>query len=194
MCVRALLQAALLAKARGSAADAGGAQSKLVKDILKEQQAGAAAGAGDKEADDAKKEGTGIRLGRLKKTGADKNKNFGLTDADLEQLRAAIQVLCASTNPLGKCMDYVHEDLGLMNCELEKWQSDARKYTDQLEVEKEKTETEMAPLRMELTEADEKVKEELAKIASLKAAVHKNDERIAELMNMTIGSSSRANY
>ena len=50
------------------------------------------AGAGDKEADDAKKEGTGIRLGRLKKTGADKNKNFGLTDADLEQLRAAIQV------------------------------------------------------------------------------------------------------
>ena len=92
VCVRALLQAALLAKARGSAADAGGAQSKLVKDILKEQQAGAAAGAGDKEADDAKKEGTGIRLGRLKKTGADKNKNFGLTDADLEQLRAAIQV------------------------------------------------------------------------------------------------------
>ena len=92
MCARALLQAALLAKARGSAADAGGAQSKLVKDILKEQQAGAAAGAGDKEADDAKKEGTGIRLGRLKKTGADKNKNFGLTDADLEQLRAAIQV------------------------------------------------------------------------------------------------------
>ena len=72
--------------------------------------------------------------------------------------RAAIrQVLCASTNPLGKCMDYVHEDLGLMNRELEKWQSDARKSTDQLEVEKEKTEAEMAPLRMELTEADEKV-------------------------------------
>ena len=54
-------------------------------------------------------------------------------------------------------MDYVHEDLGLMNRELEKWQSDARKSTDQLEVEKEKTEAEMAPLRMELTEADEKV-------------------------------------
>merc|ERR1719473_2155885 len=126
--------------------------------------------------------------GRLKKTGADKNKNFGLTDADLEQLRAAIQVLCQSTNPLGKCMDYVNEDLGLMNRELEKWQAEARKYGDLLEDEKHKTDTALLPLKLQQTEVDEKVKEELAKIASLKAVIHKNDERIQELMNMTIGA------
>ena len=181
---------ALLARAHGGGGAAEG-KSKLVQDILKEQQdaknAGAAGAAGD--ADDAKKDDKGgIRLGRLKKTGADKNKNFGLTDADLEQLRAAIQVLCQSTNPLGKCMDYVNEDLGLMNRELEKWQAEARKYGDLLEDEKHKTDTALLPLKLQQTEVDEKVKEELAKIASLKAVIHKNDERIQELMNMTIGA------
>merc|ERR1711988_1859366 len=169
-------------------ANAAEGKSKLVQDILKEQQDAKNAGAAV-EGDDAKKDDKGgIRLGRLKKTGADKNKNFGLTDADLEQLRAAIQVLCQSTNPLGKCMDYVHEDLGLMNRELEKWQSEARKYTDELEGEKEKTEAMLHPLRLEMTEVDEKVKEELAKIASLKAVIHKNDERISDLLQMTIGA------
>ena len=54
--------------------------------------------------------------------------------------------------------------------------------------EKHKTDKALLPLKLQQTEVDEKVKEELAKIASLKAVIHKNDERIQELMNMTIGA------
>ena len=58
----------------------------------------------------------------------------------------------------------------------------------QVQHEKHKTDTALLPLKLQQTEVDEKVKEELAKIASLKAVIHKNDERIQELMNMTIGA------
>eukprot|EP00611_Tribonema_gayanum_P011708 TRINITY_DN2205_c0_g1_i1.p3 TRINITY_DN2205_c0_g1~~TRINITY_DN2205_c0_g1_i1.p3 ORF type:complete len:112 (-),score=22.68 TRINITY_DN2205_c0_g1_i1:1275-1610(-) len=44
------------------------------------------------------------------------------SDTDVEKLRGAIQGLCQSTNPLGRCMDLVHEDLSLMNAEMDKWQ------------------------------------------------------------------------
>jgi TRAF3-interacting protein 1 len=32
-----------------------------------------------------------------------------------------VQKLCQSTNPLGKCMDFVHEDLAAMAKEHDRW-------------------------------------------------------------------------
>lgn len=55
---------------------------------------------------------------------------------ELERLRTSIQVMCQSTHPLGKCMDYVHEDFGIMNKEYEKWQAEYRSKADLLEEQK----------------------------------------------------------
>ncbi len=38
---------------------------------------------------------------------------------EIDSLRSAIQTLCQSTNPLGKCMDFVTGDMETMNRELE---------------------------------------------------------------------------
>jgi hypothetical protein len=52
--------------------------------------------------------------------------SFG--EAELEKIRASIQVLVQHTGPLGTCMDYIQEDVSLMTAELHRWEEECRKY------------------------------------------------------------------
>ena len=47
---------------------------------------------------------------------------------DIIALRESIQLLCQSTNPLGKTMDYLQEDADAMNTELAHWKKENAKY------------------------------------------------------------------
>ena len=66
---------------------------------------------------------------------ADKNKpavaNVNTGTKDLVSLRDSIQLLCQSTNPLGKTMDYLQEDADAMNTELAVWKKENAKYEQQ---------------------------------------------------------------
>lgn len=75
----------------------------------------------DEETPAAKK--SGIRMGRIKAKG-DKGT---FSQVEVEQLRGFIQKLCQSTNPLGKCMDYVHEDVEMMKSELSSWTAEYKR-------------------------------------------------------------------
>lgn len=46
-------------------------------------------------------------------------------------MRDWIQQLCQSITPLGKCIEFVHEDIEIMNRELTRWQ---REYQGQVEL------------------------------------------------------------
>lgn len=131
-----------------------GAESKLVKGILSrqaEQDAAAAAllqknnDANDESkssaSDDTK--GSGIRIGKLRKTGDKKsaltssvngpatstlpNHQSTFSESDIERLRSATQVLVQHTGPLGTCMDFIQEDVSLMTAELHKWEAECRR-------------------------------------------------------------------
>ena len=54
---------------------------------------------------------------------------------EIEALRSAIQLLCQNTNPLGKTVDYMQEDVDSMNKELSIWTREASKYKLILEEE-----------------------------------------------------------
>ena len=162
-----------------------------MQDILKEQQKDAAAKEEDEE-EDPSKPGKGIRLGRLKKTGiSSKSSADQLSDEHVDTLRSAIQVLCQATNPLGKCMDYVHDDLAAMNKEHERWVHEYRTQGEALEGEKKTSEEKLAELKMELMELDEKMAEETSKVNGVKAQIVKNDSRIDELLNSVVGRRGR---
>lgn len=183
-------------------------QSKLVKDIMSRQAASEAdragpvaetpaeeeAGAGASNSEAASKS-SGIRLsqGRLRKTGADK-KGTGtvvtatvgapLAEGDMERLRAAIQVLVQHTGPLGTCMDYIQEDVGMMTQELHKWEEEARKYEAEVEIERKKSQQILQPLLAEQANLEDQIKEQIAKISSKKAAIARNDERIQQILKL----------
>lgn len=49
----------------------------------------------------------------------DSNPGGGFGDKDIEFMKKAIQILCQSTNPLGKSIDYVADDVDSMSKEYE---------------------------------------------------------------------------
>ena len=56
----------------------------------------------------------------------------GFTEQDIEFMKKAIQVLCQSTNPLGKSIDFVTDDIDSMNKEFEHWKKESSSCQSQL--------------------------------------------------------------
>jgi TRAF3-interacting protein 1 len=171
-------------------------ESKLIKDILGRQAEQEVAAAKSKEPEDEGKDqstgkGSGIRLGKLRKTGVDK-KSSGSTSVtsssssggDIERLRKAVQILVQHTGPLGTCMDYVQEDNSLMITELHRWEDECTKYEVEMESQRQKTQDALKPLYSELNELEEQIKDKLAKISGAKASITKNEERIKQILRM----------
>jgi len=55
----------------------------------------------------------------------DRGNTEGFTEQDIEFMRQAIQILCRSTNPLGKSIDFVTDDVDSMSKEFEHWRKEA---------------------------------------------------------------------
>lgn len=176
-------------------------ESKLVQDIRGRQAEQEAAIAPVKEPVDESdaantKSSSGIRLGRLRKTGAEKKSTGAnnstisapLSDGDIDKLRSAIQILVQHTGPLGTCMDYIQEDIGMMTAELHKWEDDCRKYDAEVEVEIRKSQETLHPLRMEQHDLDDQIAEQIAKISSIKAQIARNDDRIQQILKLVVNS------
>merc|ERR1712167_111039 len=107
-------------------------KSKLVREIQEEERA-AARGGGEEKGQSS----GGIRFGRIDHaTTGSKDK---VRETDLNEVQRTVQVLCQSTNPIAKCMDYVHEDVATMHAELKKWEQELKLQVSQLEQEVEFT-------------------------------------------------------
>merc|ERR1712166_1396635 len=79
------------------------------------------------------------------------NPGGGFNDQDVEFMKKAIQVLCQSTNPLGKSIDYVSDDVDSMSKEYEHWRKEAIQCTQDLEEQKKITDEVIQPLQHTLT-------------------------------------------
>ena len=88
------------------------------------------------------------------------NPGGGFTDADVEFMKKAIQVLCQSTNPLGKSIDYVSDDVDSMSKEYEHWRKEAIQCTQELDEQKKITDEVIQPLQHQLAELEEKIREQ----------------------------------
>ena len=57
--------------------------------------------------------------------GAAMHPSGGFNEKDIEFMKKAIQVLCQSTNPLGRSIEFVTDDLDSMNKEFEHWRKES---------------------------------------------------------------------
>ena len=57
--------------------------------------------------------------------GATMHPSGGFSEKDIEFMKKAIQVLCQSTNPLGRSIEFVTDDLDSMNKEFEHWRKES---------------------------------------------------------------------
>ena len=75
-------------------------------------------------------------------------------------MKKAIQVLCQSTNPLGKSIDYVTDDVDSMSKEFEHWRKEAIQCTAALDEQRKITEELIHTLQDTLAELEERIKEQ----------------------------------
>jgi len=84
----------------------------------------------------------------------------GFNENDIEFMKKAIQVLCQSTNPLGKSIDFVTDDIDSMSKEYEHWRKESIACQSQLEEQQKITEEVIQPLQDQLAELEEKIREQ----------------------------------
>lgn len=168
---------------------AGGAHGRLVRDILKDQNAEEEQARKQKEEEEQANEAeTGIRLGRRKKSLKERSKSTASSLSEMTELRNSIQKICQAANPVGKGIEFVHEDLDAMTKELEFWKKEYLSKRDAYEDEKKKTDEALQPLQLQLVEVDEQIKEQIHKINSLKATIAKNEEKTQKLLRMVVSA------
>ena len=70
----------------------------------------------------------------------------GFNEGDIEFMKKAIQILCQSTLPLGKSIDFVTDDVDSMSKEYEHWRKETIQCTQKLDEQQKITEEVVQPL------------------------------------------------
>ncbi|XP_067686727.1 TRAF3-interacting protein 1-like isoform X2 [Haliotis asinina] len=113
---------------------------------------------------------------------AARRKQREIVQKEIDKLRNSIQSLTRSANPLGKIMDYVQEDLDSMQKELEKWKSENKEHSLALKRERGITDRSVEPLKAQLSELDQAIKDQLDLIAATKSNIIRNDQKIDKML------------
>ncbi|GCB72441.1 hypothetical protein scyTo_0006306, partial [Scyliorhinus torazame] len=119
-----------------------------------------------------------------------KKKERELVAKEIEKLRMSIQNLCRSALPLGKIMDYIQEDMDSMQNELSMWRRENKKHAESLLREQSITDTAVEPLKTELAELEQLIKDQQDKNCAVKANILKNEDKIQKMIS-SINFSSR---
>ncbi|XP_060538375.1 TRAF3-interacting protein 1 isoform X2 [Pantherophis guttatus] len=115
---------------------------------------------------------------------AAKRKEKDLVTKEIEKFCGSIQALCRSALPLGKIMDYIQEDVDAMKNELQTWQNENKELEETLQKEQGITDGVVEPLKIELTELDQLIKDEEDKIYTKRANVLRNNEKIQKMVHI----------
>ncbi|MBZ3876573.1 TRAF3-interacting protein 1 [Sciurus carolinensis] len=101
-----------------------------------------------------------------------------IVSKEIEKLRVSIQTLGKSALPLGKSMDYIQEDVEAMQNELQLWHMENKQHAEALQKEQRAVE----PLKAELAELEQMIKDQQDKICAVKAKILKNEEKIQKMV------------
>ncbi|XP_060944443.1 TRAF3-interacting protein 1 [Limanda limanda] len=121
---------------------------------------------------------------------ASRKKERDVVTKEIERLRSSIQTVCRSSLPLGKIMDYIQEDMDAMQAELSTWRLENKEHAQALVQEQKATDRAVEPLKAELVELEQLIKDQQDKICAVKSNILKNEEKIHKMVT-GMNSSSR---
>ncbi|KAI9535170.1 TRAF3-interacting protein 1 [Dissostichus eleginoides] len=122
---------------------------------------------------------------------AARKKERDIVSREIERLRTSIQTVCRSTLPLGKIMDYIQEDMDAMQAELHTWRRENKEHAQALLQEQRATDRAVEPLKSELVELGQLIREQQDKICAVRSNILKNEDKIQKMVT-GINFSSRA--
>ncbi|XP_058644060.1 TRAF3-interacting protein 1 [Onychostoma macrolepis] len=118
-----------------------------------------------------------------------RKKERELVAKEIERLRSSIQTVCRSALPLGKIMDYIQEDMDSMQNELQTWRKENKENAQALLQEQRITDSVVEPLKTELNELEQLIKDQQDKICAVKSNILKNEEKIQKMVSSISVSS-----
>ncbi|XP_061858409.1 TRAF3-interacting protein 1 isoform X2 [Colius striatus] len=121
---------------------------------------------------------------------AARKKERDLVAKEIEKFQVSIQTLCQSALTLGRIMDYIQEDMDAMKNELQMWRHENRQHAEALQKEQSITDSSIEPLKADLAEMEQLIKDQQDKICAVKANILKNEEKIRRMV-LSINLSSR---
>ncbi|NXO54384.1 MIPT3 protein, partial [Aramus guarauna] len=113
-----------------------------------------------------------------------------LVAKEIEKFQVSIQTLCRSALTLGRIMDYIQEDVDAMKNELQMWRHENKQHAEALQKEQSITDSAVEPLKADLAELEQLIKDQQDKICAVKANILKNEEKIRRMV-LSINLSSR---
>lgn len=113
-----------------------------------------------------------------------------LVAKEIEKFQVSIQTLCRSALTLGRIMDYIQEDMDAMKNELQMWRQENRQHAETLQKEQSITDSAVEPLKADLAELDQLIKDQQDKICAVRANIIKNEEKIRRMV-LSINLSSK---
>lgn len=122
---------------------------------------------------------------------ASRKKERQLVAKEIERLQSSIQTVCRSALPLGKIMDYIQEDMDSMQNELQTWRKESKENQQALLQEQRITDSVVEPLKAELAELEQLIKDQQDKICAVKSNMLKNEEKIQKMVcNISFSSQT----
>ncbi|XP_031415951.1 TRAF3-interacting protein 1 isoform X2 [Clupea harengus] len=113
---------------------------------------------------------------------AARRKERELVAREIERLRSSIQTVCRSALPLGKIMDYIQEDMDAMQIELQSWRRENKEHAQALLQEQRITDSAVEPLKAELVELEQLIRDQQDKICAVKSNILRNEEKIQKMV------------
>ncbi|XP_030908029.2 TRAF3-interacting protein 1 isoform X2 [Melopsittacus undulatus] len=120
----------------------------------------------------------------------DRKRERDLVAKEIEKFQVSIQNLCKSALTLGRIMDYIQEDMDAMKNELQMWRQENRQHAETLQKEQSITDSAVEPLKADLAELNQLIKDQQDKICAVRANIIKNEEKIRRMV-LSINLSSK---
>ncbi|XP_054133804.1 TRAF3-interacting protein 1 [Melozone crissalis] len=121
---------------------------------------------------------------------ASRKRERDLVAKEIEKFQGSIQTVCQHVLRLGRMVDYIQEDMDAMRNELLLWRQENREHAEALRREQSITDSTLEPLKAELAELEQLMKDQQEKICAAKANNLRNDEKIQRMI-LSINVSSR---
>lgn len=169
---------------------------KFVRDVMQQDNAPARKAPAPKVEDQSglnENEGKKIKLNRLKRTTNTTQENKAIAtgsikEEDMANMREAIQQLTQSCNPLGKSMDFVHDDIDNMMKEYGQWKQAYEQSNTKMEEQRRLTEDSLQSQYDKIAEIEEQIRDKQIKINHMRAQVLRNEGTIKSLLQNVVSA------
>lgn len=124
---------------------------------------------------------------RSSKSGASRGgASHTLGDSDLNQLREQLQLLTKASNPLGKFLEAIHDDIDSMTRELEMWCSESRNQALAAAEARRQTEESLQEIHANLQSLEDAISDQMQKTNNLRQHILMNDTATEAMMKMIV--------